>query len=208
MVNTKIGMKGSLNNEKIKEELEGLENKSKELRKLLPRKIRKRVLPKSMNDGEFKLLLKNLSKNKKFKETKIAFLLGYESGLRISEITHLKKEHINLKAKRIFVEQGKFSKDRVVPLPKTWKSYMMDYIPIKKGIRALQRNFKSAKEKAKLDTKFSVHSLRHSFATNLLERGMPINQVQLLMGHANIAATNIYVLANPKDALAKYEEVF
>ncbi len=208
MVNTKLGMKGSLNNEKIKEKLEELENKSKKLRKLLPRKVRRRVLPQSMNDDEFKLLLKNLSKNEKGKEAKIAFLLGYESGLRISEITNLKKEHINIQAKRIFVEKGKFSKDRVVPLPKTWKTYMMDYIPIKKGVRALQKMFKRTKEKAGLDSKFHFHSLRHSFATNLLERGMPINQVQLLMGHTNIAATNVYVLANPKDALAKYEEVF
>lgn len=208
MVNTKLDTKSSLNNEKIKKELEILESKKKELQKLLPKKVRRKPLPQSMNDGEFKLLLKNLGKNKKFKETKIAFLLGYESGLRISEIKNLKKEHINIQAKRIFVEKGKFSKDRVVPLPKTWKNYMLDHIPIKKGIRALQRNFKLAKEKAGLDSKFHFHCLRHSFATNLLERGMPINQVQLLMGHSSIAATNIYVLANPKDALAKYEEVF
>jgi len=198
----------SQNHTKITEELENLQKRSSELKKLLPKKARRQLLPHSMNDEEFTLLIKNLSDNEKGKEAKIAFLLGYESGLRISEIKNLKPNYMNIESKRIFVEKGKFSKDRVVPLPKTWKSYMIKYIPIKKGIRALQMQFQNARKKAKLDPKFHFHCLRHSFATNLLERGMPINQVQLLMGHGSIAATNVYVQANPKDALAKYEEVF
>jgi len=52
------------------------------------------------------------------------------------------------------------------------------------------------------------HSLRHSFAVKLLESGMPINQVQLALGHSNIHTTSLYLQANPLDMLKKYEEVF
>lgn len=201
-------MEISQNNEKIKEDLNSLTKKAQELRKLLPKKAKRQVLPHAMKDEEFKLLIQNLNDRESSKETKVAFLLGYESGLRISEIINLKPTHIDMASKRIFVEKGKFSKDRVVPLPKTWKSYMINYIPIKKGIRALQIQFQRTRRKAGLDPKFHFHCLRHSFATNLLERGMPINQVQLLMGHSSISTTNVYIQANPNDALAKYEEVF
>lgn len=192
----------------IEKQVEDLYKQARELKKELPKKHRRIPLPKSMKDNEFKLLLKNLGNRKGIKEFRVAFLIAYESGLRISEIKGLRKEHIDLKAKRIFVEKGKFSKDRVVPLPKTWKNYMINFIPIKKSIRALQRAFKKAKEQGKLDSKLTFHSLRHSFATNCLQRGMPINQVQLFMGHSSISATSIYLRANPEEALAKYQEIF
>ena len=198
----------SENEEDIKKRVENLYSQARDLKKQIPKKYKPERLPKSMKDEEFRILIKNLKDDKRYKESKVAFLLAYESGFRISEIKGLKKEHIDAKAKRIFIERGKFSKDRVVPLPKTWKSWMMDYIPIKKTVRSLERNFKIASKKGGLNQKYTFHSLRHSFATNCLERGMPINQVQLLMGHSSIEATNVYIKANPLDALAKYEEVF
>lgn len=192
----------------LKNKIEDLQNQTRELKKQLPKKAKKKTLPQSMNDEEFKKLIECLPSRQENKSTKVSFLLAYESGLRISEVLHLKKEDINLTAKTIFVRQGKFSKDRVVPLPKTWKGYMLDLIPITKTARAIEIAFKKCVVKAQLNPKFHYHCLRHSFATHCLERGMPINQVQILMGHSSIATTNIYTLANPIDALNTYQEKF
>ncbi|HEY0088226.1 MAG TPA: tyrosine-type recombinase/integrase, partial [Candidatus Lokiarchaeia archaeon] len=62
--------------------------------------------------------------------------------------------------------------------------------------------------KAKLPEFYTFHSLRHGFATRLLESGVPINQVQVLMGHSNISTTSIYLKANPIDAIKSYEDLF
>lgn len=198
----------SQNNTELKKKLEELEEQAKAIRKMIPKKAKKQTLPQSMSDDEFTKMLQQLKNSKSGKESKISFLLAYESGLRISEIKSLQKEDIDTKAKRIFIKQGKYSKDRVVPLPKTWKSYMFDFIPIKRTVRSLERNFKDAAKKAGLRTDLHFHSLRHSFATHCLERGMPIHQLQVLMGHANVQTTNVYIKANPIDALATYEKVF
>lgn len=201
-------MEMSQNEEEIRKKVKELQDKARILNKTVPKRYKKQPLPKSMKDEEFKKLILALPKGMRYKETKIAFLIAYESGLRISEIINLKKEDIDIKAKRIYIKNSKFGKDRVTPLPKNWKNYMVDFIPIKKGVRSLERNFKSCVKKAGLRSDLVFHSLRHSFATNLLERGMPINQVSLLLGHSSIGTTNVYVRANPKDALSNYEQVF
>jgi integrase/recombinase XerD len=207
-INQENAMEMSQDNEITKKQIEELYEKARKLKKFLPKQYKRQPLPQAISDEEFNLILKKVSDKKNFKESKIAFLLAYEAGLRISEIKHLQKEDIDLKSKRIFIRLGKFSKDRVVPLPKTWKTYMMDFIPIKKSVRSLERNFKNAVKIAGVNSIYHFHSLRHSFATHCLERGMPINQVQLLMGHSSVGTTNVYIRANPQDALASYEKVF
>jgi integrase/recombinase XerD len=199
--------------EQKRKQLESLEQQAKALRKQLPRKFKRKILPQALSDDDFKKVLELIMDKKAHKKTKIAFLLAYESGLRISEIISLQKEDINPVAKSIFVRKGKFSKDRVVPLPKTWKSNMMEYIPmkyknIKSGSRSLELIFKRCIIRLGLNPHLHFHNLRHSFATHCLERGMPINQLQILLGHSNISITNVYIQANPKDALASYERVF
>jgi integrase/recombinase XerD len=199
--------------EEKRKELESLEQQAKELRKQLPRKFKRKILPQALSDDEFKKVIELIQDRKANKKIKVAFLLAYESGLRISEILSLQKEDINAIAKTIFVRKGKFSKDRVVPLPKTWKSYMIDLIPlkyknIKSGSRSLELVFKRCIIQLGLNPHLHFHNLRHSFATHCLERGMPINQLQILLGHSNISITNVYIQANPKDALASYERVF
>lgn len=191
-----------------RKEIEELHKKARELKKSIPKRYKKQPLPKSMKDDEFKKLIQAIPKRACYKPSKVAFLIAYESGLRVSEVIKLKQDDIDTTAKRIYIRDSKFGKDRVVPLPKTWKSYMMNFIPIKKGVRSLERNFKTCAKIAGLKPVYVFHSLRHSFATNLLERGMPINQVSLLMGHSSVGTTNVYIKANPTDALAKYEEVF
>ena len=161
-------------------------------------------LPEYMLDEDFNKLINLIKK----KHHKLAFILGFHSGLRVSEVVNLKKEDINIKSKRIFIRQGKGGKDRVVPLPKGFPTSYLKHIPLKCGIRSLQIAFKSAINRAKLNNKLHFHSLRHSFAVRCMDKGIPLNQIQILLGHSNIQTTSIYLKINPQDALNKYEEVW
>lgn len=162
-------------------------------------------LPAYINDDEFISIL-NLAKKKSHK---LAFILGFNSGLRISEITKLKKEDIDLNSKRIFIRNSKFGKDRVVPLPKGFPASYLTHIPLKCGVRALEMAFKRNVEKAGIKKEgLHFHSLRHSFAVRCMERGIPLNQIQVILGHESITTTSIYLKINPKDALDNYEKLW
>jgi len=161
-------------------------------------------LPKAVRPEEFPLLLK--ATRKKDLHARLSFLLAYGSGLRISEVVAIKPE--NVRDKIIEVWEGKGGRDRIVPKPKGWKDSMTKLLPINKGVRSLQRNFKTASKKAKLNPLYTFHSLRHGFATRLIESGVPISHVQTLMGHSDIATTGIYLKARPQDALKSYEDLF
>jgi len=160
-----------------------------------------------MSEEDFLKLIKHTKKS----NHKLAFLLGFGSGMRVGEVVHLQKNNINLNKKTIFISDGKGMRDRIVPLPKGFKNSYLSLIPLNRTTRALQYAFKSACRRAGLLEKqpdLHFHSLRHSFAVKLLESGMPINQVQLALGHSNIHTTSLYLQANPLDMLKKYEEVF
>jgi len=160
-------------------------------------------LPKAVRSEEFPLILKATKQND---ECKLAFLLAYGSGLRLAEVKSLQPE--NIQENTISVWSGKGGKDRVVPKPKGWKDWMTKQLPIKKSTRSLQRNFRASCKKAKLNPLYTFHSLRHGFATRLIESGVPISHVQTLMGHSDISTTGIYLKARPMDALKSYEELF
>lgn len=162
-------------------------------------------LPISINEQEFTKIIKNTKKQK----YKVAFLLGFGAGLRVSEVINLRKSDIDVKGKKILIRQGKGSKDRIVPLPKGFRLKFMKEIPIDLSCRSLQRNFKEVLNLIGIKREdLTFHSLRHGFATHGLEAGIPLNQMQLLLGHESIRSTNIYVRANPKQALKSYEEFF
>ncbi|MFQ5532156.1 MAG: tyrosine-type recombinase/integrase [Candidatus Nanoarchaeia archaeon] len=164
-------------------------------------------LPISITEEEYIKLIKHTKKE----IHKVAYVLAAESGLRISEVINVEKKDINFKDKSILVRQGKGSKDRVVPLAKHFKQKYMKYLPLKTAVkqRALQTAFKRVLIRAKIDKpEVHFHSLRHFFAKKCLESGIPINQVQLLLGHSRISTTGIYLKANPSEALKKYEELF
>lgn len=163
-----------------------------------------KTLVKGLTPQEFKQLISAIPNKDKIAKT--AFLLGYGSGLRVSEVIHLKKE--NIIDNRIEILESKGGKDRQVPKPKGWKEYMIDVIPIKKSIRTLQRKFKMYAMYAKLPEHYVFHSLRHGFGTRMVESGVPLNQLQLLMGHSSIAVTTVYTKARPIDALKSYEDLF
>ena len=171
------------------------------------KKRKPKKLPVAINEEEFSLLIKHTKKP----HHRIAFLFGYGSGLRISEVLNLEPRDIDFKEKKVLVRQGKGSKDRIVPIPKGLREEHLVHLPIKCGERALEKSFKRASFHAHLlETKPTLHfhSLRHGFATNGISKGIPIHYMRTLLGHSNISTTNIYLQANPKDALKSYEELF
>jgi integrase/recombinase XerD len=101
-------------------------------------------------------------------------------------------------------------------MPKNIPTDYWNYIPlipkkfkdVASGSRALQIAFVNYVKQLGLNPRLSFHSLRHGFATHCIDKGIPLNQIQLLMGHTNIATTNVYLHANPKDSLKNYEDLF
>lgn len=169
----------------------------------------------------------NACENYKYKTI---FMMIYGSGLRISEALKLREKDIDSKKMRIFVREGKGKKERYTVLPKTSLEMLRKYYQIYKpkhpeGYIFLNREgkpltvertrefFRRYRRKAKIDEKFVVHSLRHSFATDLIERGATILEVKELMGHSNIRSTMEYIhvakkglsVNNPLDELMKGE---
>ena len=146
---------------------------------------------------------------------KLLLLLGYGAGLRRSEIVGLKWVDILFDEHKIIVRQSKGNKDRVVMLPYSIVAYLEDYHKMYPSVDwvfpgqykgealstgTVQQVMRNAVEKAGLEKKASVHTLRHSFATHLLENGTDIRYIQQLLGHANIKTTMIYTHILPKAA--------
>lgn len=168
----------------------------------LPRPKKQKILPKALNITEVKSLLdhtENLKHNTILK-------LIYGMGLRVSEIINIKIAHIDSTSMRVFIEKGKGKKDRYANLPETilpqLREYYKTYLPKEYlfegqyggaySVRSVQQIFKEATIRAKIIKKVGVHSLRHSFATHLLENGTDVRFIQDLLGHNNIKTTLIY----------------
>jgi len=139
-----------------------------------------------------------------------AFLMTvYGAGLRLSEACHLKAEHIHRYRMQIRVEQGKGRKDRYTLLsPKLleelkayWECFRPAHwlfpasndprLPMVEGVG--QKIFYTALKRAGLPRRGGIHSLRHSFATHLLESGVEITVLQRLLGHSSLATTATYL---------------
>jgi integrase/recombinase XerD len=166
------------------------------------RKTRK--LPKSVRPEEWEKLVEVIKKDK---VALVGFLLAYGSGMRVSEVVKCKKEDFQSDGS-ILITDSKYGVDRKVPIPKGWREEFFKILPIKKTIRTLERKFKVYSKKAYLNPLYTFHSLRHGFATRLLESGTPISQVQLALGHSDISTTGIYIKASPQDLLKSYQENF
>lgn len=176
---------------------------------------------------EFSKLLKDC----KDKELKVAMILGFGSGLRISEILGYKRkfkhrtdkktkilklipddteilpltaDKIDLDKHQIRIDEAKGGKWRIAPTSPALKPEHLKILPIRVPRRTLQNRFYILTQKV-LGKKISFHILRHGFGNycvNVLKLPMPM--VQQYMGHSSIAVTGVYTLANPEDSINAY----
>lgn len=160
-------------------------------------------LPVVLSKKEIKDLL---DKTENVKHRLLIELL-YSTGIRLSECINLKYGDLDLDSKIGFVRKGKGSKDRIFIISDMFKkdliSYREDHGFDKDGFifevngrkmspRGIQHAIKISAERAGIKKDIHVHTLRHSFATHLLENGVDIRKIQLLLGHSNLSTTQIY----------------
>ncbi len=143
---------------------------------------------------------------------RMGIMLAFESGLRISECIALRPENINLKERTIQVRGGKGDKDRVTILPESWDDKVhRPLLPIPCSKRALQKEFEQACERSGLYKKkptVHFHSLRHGFASFIYTQGVPLEHIQILLGHSDISTTMVYVRVSPFKAIKSARQAF
>lgn len=168
----------------------------------IPRPKKKESLPKMLSVQDVNKMFR-LTTNLKHR---VILKLCYGMGLRVSEIVNLKIEHIDSNRMQVLVEKAKGKKDRYVNLPESileeLRNYYKEFKPkiyLFEGnsggpynIRSCQAVFKAAMKRAKINKTVGIHSLRHSYATHLIEYGTDVRFVQELLGHNNIKTTMIY----------------
>jgi len=155
--------------------------------------------------------------------------LIYSSGLRISEVTHITFADIDMDSSTLLVH-GKGSKDRQVPIGRMALSAILKYLKIRKKfvkeeskfifLTKFGTPFSSNSLRAVINVYiqkiartdgYTVHSIRHSFATHMLEEGASLRTVQVILGHENLTTTEIYThisLAYAKKEYRKYHPNF
>lgn len=175
----------------------------------LPYAKRPKKLPVVLSRNEVSEVIK-AAKNPKHK---LILALCYGAGLRVSEVINLKVHDVDLSELTIHIKQAKGKKDRITVFPEKLKNDIRNLIAgkdrndllfesIRGGkitARTAQKIFANALKKAGIKKEATFHSLRHSFATHLLENGVDVRYVQELLGHKNIRTTQRYTqVTNPK----------
>lgn len=180
----------------------------------IPQKInlkfakRSKKLPVVLSRNEVGCIIESI-KNQKHR---LIISLSYGAGLRISEVINLKTKDINLEELTIHIKNAKGKKDRITIFPEILKNDIKILI-VEKDLdnyvfeserggklseRTIQKIFENALKKTDIKKDATFHSLRHSFATHLLENGTDVRYVQELLGHSNIRTTQIYTqVTNP-----------
>jgi integrase/recombinase XerD len=165
-----------------------------------PKKAQK--LPHVLMEAEISRLLRSADNLKH----RCILMLIYSAGLRLGEAVNLRIDDLQPQAKRIFIRGGKGKKDRFTLLSeKAWKQlreYMALYRPVEwlfegqdggqYSARSIQALFTRAKQKSMINPYATVHTLRHSFATHLLENGIDLRFIQELFGHESSKTMEIY----------------
>lgn len=163
----------------------------------VPKKDKK--LPEVLNKEEVRKLIDS-SDNEK---SRLIVSLLYSSGLRVSELVNLKRDDINWGDKIGWVRKGKGSKDRMFSLSETLAGELQGYLENREGAfvfskdkplttRNIQKIIYGLRKRAGINKKITPHTLRHSFATHLLEQGTDIRVIQQILGHSNLNTTQVY----------------
>lgn len=169
---------------------------------------RNQKLPVVLTRDEINRIIASIKNNKH----RLMVALAYGAGLRVSEVINLKIKDINLNELMMHVKQAKGRKDRITVFPEKLKADVASLINLrnrndyvfaserggKLTTRTAQIIFEKALAAAVIGKDATFHSLRHSFATHLLENGVDVRYVQELLGHQNIRTTQIYThVTNP-----------
>ncbi|NLD94724.1 MAG: tyrosine-type recombinase/integrase [Fibrobacter sp.] len=138
---------------------------------------------------------------------RLILMITYGCGLRLSEVHSLQRGHIDFERKVVNIRKGKGKKDRVVMLDDALAELLINWMKTGGGKvylfegytdgtplsrRTIEKIFENACIKAGIDSRGGIHSLRHSFATHLLEQGVDLRYIQELLGHASSKTTEIY----------------
>jgi site-specific recombinase XerD len=172
-----------------------------------------KILPPILSKYEIKKIL-DTEKNPKHR---LLLTLAYSSGLRVSEVVALRKGHIDISRKTVYIKAGKGRKDRCTVLSEKAalltgeycenndiKTWLFPGQPTSShlSIRSAQRIFEKAAHNAGIIKQTSIHSLRHTFATHLLENGTDIRYIQTLLGHTSIRTTERYARVAIRNVLS------
>jgi integrase/recombinase XerD len=167
-------------------------------------------LPVVLSKDEIRSLIDNTKSTK----SKLMIKMLYSSGLRLSECLHLKVNDLEFKEKIGWVRKGKGKKDRLIILSDILIAELEAFLKQKKeknplvftnrmgmalSPRNVQKIIKNSARKAGINKRVTPHSLRHSFATHLLEAGVDIRKIQELLGHANLQTTQIYTKVSTEE---------
>lgn len=170
---------------------------------------RHKKLPIVLSRNEIRKIIES-SKNPKHK---ILLSLSYGAGLRVSEVVALKVQDLDISELTIHIKQAKGQKDRISVVPEKLVDDLRSLVAGKANndfifeserggrlsTRTAQKVFEKALKVSRVKKDATFHSLRHSFATHLLENGIDIRYVQELLGHQNIRTTQRYThVTNPK----------
>jgi len=176
---------------------------------LIYRPKRATVLPNVLSKEEVKAILEAHSNIKH----SIMLALIYSCGLRRSELLNLKPTDIDSKRKLVIIRQSKGKKDRVVPLSEKILPILRQYYKLYKpaiwlfegqqkgepySARSLENVLKQALVKARIKRPVTLHWLRHSYATHLLESGTDLRYIQDLLGHKSSKTTELYTHVSTK----------
>ena len=176
----------------------------------LPRPKKEHKLPDVLSQQE---VVRILSEARNFKHRALLFLI-YSAGLRVGEVVRLSLRDIDSERKLIHVRQGKGRNDRYTVLSDVaWRElsrYIQEYRPegwlfhgqkpdMHINERTVQKVFENACISAGISKDVSVHALRHSFATHLLEEGTDLRYIQELLGHKSSKTTEIYTHVSERD---------
>ncbi len=187
----------------------------------MPKKDKK--LPEVLNKDEVTRLIEATDTNK----SRLIISLLYSSGLRVSELVNLKTGDISLEQRSGWVRKGKGSKDRIFFLSEQLSQELKEYLAGREHqfvfskekaltTRNIQKIIQGARKRAGINKKVTPHTMRHSFATHLLEQGTDIRLIQSLLGHSSLNTTQVYThvsseqlrkVANPLDGLQKQDQV-
>lgn len=189
----------------------------KELTNLkMPKKDSK--LPEVLTKEEVKRMIDSADNQK----SRLIISLLYSTGLRVSELVNLKVDDVNFADKSGWVRRGKGAKDRLFVLSDNLGKEIQEYLTGKEHkflfskdepltTRNIQKIIKGTKVRAGISKKVTPHTMRHSFATHLLEQGTDIRLIQTMLGHSSLSTTQVYThvsgeqikkVANPFDSLS------